>query len=212
MSVNYPQAIFDQFANNADPVRVQGVTQVDPDGAGPQPARRLTLAEMDATADPSSSSSNASAKKELLVVLLNVVSGRLSLDLVVDAQGTTLAQQIRILAALINGNTAANDRRAHDVAACINAGHAADSRLHMGLDAMTDPGTTEVTASLTVARESGSRIRFTIALMSPGPVTLDLYDVSGRHVTQVYRGDAPAGETAVSWSRGSVRPACTSPA
>jgi len=55
-------------------------------------------------------------------------------------------------------------------------------------------------------RESGTRIRFTMTLTSAGPVTLDLYDVSGRHVAQVYEGAAQAGETAISWSRGGVRP------
>jgi hypothetical protein len=55
-------------------------------------------------------------------------------------------------------------------------------------------------------RESGTRIRFTMTLSAAGPVTLDLYDVRGRHVAQVYEGSAQAGETAISWSRGSVRP------
>jgi hypothetical protein len=107
-------------------VRVEGVTQVDPDGAGPLPARRLTLTEMDATVDPTVSTQSSAARSELLVILLNVVSGRLSLNLVVDAQGTTLAQQIRILAALINSGQVASARKAHDVALRINSGPAAE--------------------------------------------------------------------------------------
>jgi hypothetical protein len=187
MSTNYPQAIFDGFANNADPVRVQGVTQVDPDGAGPLPARRLTLQDMDTTIDPTIATSNPDAKKELLVILLNVVSHRLSLNLVVDAQGTTLAQQIRILAAMINGGTTA-------------------SRLHpwmnQGIDSIASSEATGVVA----LREGGRSVRFTMTMAEAGEVTLDLYDVAGRHVERLYQGTAPAGETGISWSGGAVRP------
>jgi hypothetical protein len=187
MSTNYPQAIFDGFANNADPVRVQGVTQVDPDGAGPLPARRLTLQDMDATIDPTIATPNSEAKKELLVILLNVVSYRLSLNLVVDAQGTTLAQQIRILAAMINNGTTA-------------------SRLHpwmnQGIDSIASSEATGVVA----LREGGRSVRFTMTMAEAGEVTLDLYDVAGRHVERLYQGTAPAGETGISWSGGAVRP------
>jgi len=201
MSVNYPQAIFANFANNTDPVRVEGVTQVDPDGTGPLAARRLTLAEMDATVDPMTSTETTAARRELLVILLNVVSGRLSLELVVDAQGTTLAQQIRILAALINNGQMASARKAHDVAVRINAGpNPSFSNM------MAEIGMSEDASSVSAVRESGTQIRFTIALGAAGRVTLDLYDVSGRHVAQVYEGTAQAGETAISWSRGGVRP------
>jgi len=209
MSVNYPQAIFDGFANDADPVRVQGVTQVDPDGAGPQPARRLNLQDMDATIDPAMATATADAKKELLVILLNVVSHRLSLNLVVDAQGTTLAQQIRTLAAMINDNKAANDRRAHNEAMRINAGRAADSRLHVHTNEVIDSiasATPAVETGLAALRQGGRSVRFTMTMAEAGEVTLDLYDVAGRHVERLYQGTAPAGETGISWSGGSVRP------
>jgi hypothetical protein len=205
MSTNYPQAIFDQFANDADPVRVQGVTQVDPDGAGPLPARRLTINDMDATIDPTIATANAAAKKQLLVILLNVVSHRLSLDLVVDAQGTTLAQQIREIAAMINDGKAANDRKAHNLAARINAGRATETRL---LPRLNDaPLAVEMApAGLVATRDGGTRIRFTMSLPRAGAVKLDLYDVSGRHVARLYEGDAPAGDTGVTWSRNGARP------
>jgi hypothetical protein len=209
MSVNYPQAIFDGFANDADPVRVQGVTQVDPDGAGPQPAHRLALQDMDATIDPTMATATAEAKKELLVILLNVVSHRLSLSLVVDAQGTTLAQQIRILAAMINDNKAANDRRAQNEAMRINAGYATDTRRHPRMNEVIDSiasATPAVESGVAALRQGGRSVRFTMTMAEAGEVTLDLYDVAGRHVERLYQGTAPAGQTAISWSGGTARP------
>ena len=216
MSVNYPQAIFDQFANNADPVRVQGVTQVDPDGSGPLPAGRLTLTDMDQTIDPLVASPLNDAKQQLLVILLNVVSGRLSLNLVVDPQGTTLAQEIRILAGMINDGKAANDRLARNHGERINAGLAVNARPRTGLSgdelAVGDAGSPDETLSapavsaLTATRAAGSGIQFAIALPASGHVSLDVYDIAGRHVTRLYEGDAPAGTTGVTWSRGSARP------
>jgi hypothetical protein len=192
MSANYPQAIFDGFANNPDPVRVQGVTQVDPDGAGPQPARRLTLQDMDATIDPTVATPNAEAKKELLVILLNVVSHRLSLNLVVDAQGTTLAQQIRILAAMINDGKIANVRL--------------HPSMNEVIDSIASSGVPSVETGVVAQREGGRSVRFTMTMAQAGEVTLDLYDVGGRHVERLYQGTAPAGETGINWSGGAVRP------
>jgi hypothetical protein len=211
MSVNYPQAIFDQFANAAkDPVKVEGVTQVDPDGAGPQPARRLNLTDMGATIDPLIASALSDAKRELLVILLNVVSGRLSLNLVVDSQGTTLAQEIRILANMINDGSALNDRIAHHRAALINAGRSAQPRPGMRTQvaslAIDSPEEAPAAAALTAMRIPGAGARFTIALTEPGHVTLDLYDVTGRRIARLYEGEASAGTTGITWSRGSARP------
>jgi hypothetical protein len=210
MSENYPQAIFDQFANaETDPVKVQGVTQVDPDGSGPLPATRLTLTDMDQTINPLVASTLSDAKRELLVILLNVVSGRLSLNLVVDSQGTTLAQEIRILAGMINDAKAANDRLARNHAERINAGLAVNTRPGMSLTgddlAISDAGSPG-SASLTATRAAGAGVQFAIALPASGHVSLDVYDIAGRHVARLYEGDAPAGTTGVTWSRGSARP------
>ncbi|MEP7028112.1 MAG: carboxypeptidase-like regulatory domain-containing protein [Candidatus Eisenbacteria bacterium] len=226
MSENYPQAIFAQFAQApANPVVVEGVTQVDPDGSGPDPARRLTLAEMGDVVDRSGPSSALDdARRELLVVLLNVVSHRLSLNLVIDGRGTTLDQEIRRLAGMINDGARANDRVASNRGALINAGRAGarhgGTGMHGASEAVAEGEGSEDTAapagaaatwagartSLTATRAADAGVHLTIALAAAGPATLDLYDVAGRHVARLWEGDAPAGVTAVTWSRGSARP------
>ena len=44
-----------------------------------------------------------------------------------------------------------------------------------------------------------------MALPQPSHVTLDLYDVTGRHVARLWEGVADVGVTNVSWSHGGVR-------
>jgi hypothetical protein len=207
MREGYPVRIFDEFANHAtSPVRVQGVTQIDADGPGPKLPRRLELTDMDATIDPGNSSALQVAKRELLVILLNVVSGRLSLALPVN--GTTLEVEIRRLADAINDGKPLNDRLAADHGRRINAGHAGGPARSGGYLADDPSGTALVpaeTASAAAARVSvlrdGSRVRVAFTLPAPGPATLDVYDAMGRHVDRLYAGDAPAGSTIVTWNR-----------
>lgn len=211
MAAIFPQAIFSGFAQHAtDPVRVEGVTQLDPDGTGPKDARGLTLADMDATLDPGGNNALHQAKRELLVVLLNVVSGRLSLNLVVDASGRTLAEEIRRIAVMINDGLPANDAIARTEAEHINSGkagqripvrtvqpHVEDVAEEFGA------GTLDAIALATLPAAGSLRIAFTLA--EAQRVTLDVYDASGRRQTRLYAGDAPAGTTELTWNAGGRR-------
>ncbi len=215
MASSFPQAIFAHFAQHAtDPVCVEGVTQVDPDGTGPTAARRLTLADMDSTLDPGGNNALRQAKRELLVVLLNVVSGRLSLNLVVDASGRTLAEEIRRLAVMINDGLPANDAIARGEAEHINSGkagwripvrtlgpHVEDVAEEVGA---SDAASSSDTIALATRPAAGSlRIAFTLA--DAQRVTLDVYDASGRRQARLYAGDAPAGTTELTWNAGGRR-------
>lgn len=221
METNYPQAIFTGFAQHpGDPVRVEGVTQVDPDGSGPKIARRLDLADMETTIDPSGSDATKAAKRELLVVLLNVVSGRLSLGLVIDGAGTTLEQEIRRLAALINDGMPSNDPIARRSAQRINAGRAGWGTPLYSANGNTrsliygDPNPDAVLESagsepmaLTATRAwGGSGVRLSFTLASPEHATLDVYDALGRRQARLFEGEAPSGTTAVTWNGASGRP------
>jgi len=211
MEVNFPQAIFAGFAQHAtEPVCVEGVTQVDPDGAGPKVARRLELADMDATLQSGGNDAKRAAKRELLVLLLNVVSGRLSLELVVDASGATLDQELRRIAAMINDGVPGNDPIARSVAERINGGHAGRRMqarpigTHEPLAETFDAAGADETVTLVATRNAGGhRIAFTLA--AAGSVTLDVYDVSGRRQARLYAGDAPAGMTELGWNAGGRR-------
>ena len=216
MKKKYPEEIFEQFANHpTDPVRVQGVTQVDPDLGGPKAARALHLSEMDATLDASGNDPNRGAKRELLVILLNVVSDRLSLHLVVDAEGTTLEQEIRRIAANINDGAPANDALARNSGQRINAGRSnwgrATYRANGGTeslvygdrnpDAILEVEAADEVALTATRAPSGMGVRLSFTLAAAQRATLDVYDVSGRRQVRLYEGDAPAGTTAMSWTQ-----------
>lgn len=221
MAVKYPEEIFTGFAQHpTDPVRVEGVTQVDPDGNGPKIARRLDLADMDATLEANGSDATRGARRELLVLLLNVVSGRLSLHLVVDAAGTTLEQEIRRLAAMINDGQPANDRVARNAAQRINAGRArwgspaysangGTASLVYGdanPDAVLDGAGAEALALTATRAPGGAGVRLSFTLATPQRATLDVFDASGRRQARLYEGDAPAGTTAMTWTAAGGRP------
>jgi hypothetical protein len=46
---------------------------------------------------------------------------------------------------------------------------------------------------------ASGEMTFSFALPSPGPATLAVYDLAGRHVADLLRGEAPAGPTVVHW-------------
>lgn len=187
MATHFPQAIFADFAQRAaDPVRVEGVTQVDPDGDGAQSPRRLTLAEMDTALDPRGSEVKQTARRELLVILLNVVSGRLDLGVTVDGATTTVEEEIQRLAAAINTSSVARlspGNRKHDEPESLIAGE----------DEAAAPS---LTALRGVGSVGGARLSFW--LPSAQQATLDLYDATGRHQARLYEGMAPAGTTTLS--------------
>jgi hypothetical protein len=184
MATNFPQAIFTRFAQRAaDPVLVEGVTQVDPDGDGAQSPRRLSLAEMDTALDPRGSEVKQVARRELLVMLLNVVSGRLDPGVTVEGATTTIEQEILRLAGVINtggvGRLSPPNRK-HDEPEGLIAGEA-------------EAAAPSLTALRGVGSMGGARLSFW--LPSAQQATLDLYDAKGRHQGRLYEGMAPAGTT-----------------
>jgi hypothetical protein len=211
MRETYPLRIFDQFAKHeTSPVRVEGVTQVDPDGSGPKLPRRLEIADMDATMEVPGNTALGNAKRELLVILLNVVSGRLSLNLIVDGEGTTLEEEIRRIAEMINDGKPANDRMAASHAMQINAGRGSPGRSDgyriddpstAGLQDLDETSAASSPRVAVLRDGAAGRVRIAFTLASPGPATLDVYDARGRHLERIYAGDAPAGTTTVTWSR-----------
>jgi len=56
-----------------------------------------------------------------------------------------------------------------------------------------------------VMRQADASLHFDLALPTAANVTLDLYDVMGRHVARLWEGAAPLGVTTVAWSHGGVR-------
>jgi subtilisin family serine protease len=53
---------------------------------------------------------------------------------------------------------------------------------------------------LVIALDAGSLPEISFTLPAAGPVRLDLFDVAGRRVAALYRGDAGAGRTRVMWT------------
>ncbi len=201
MAVNYPQAIFDGFAMHpTSPVRIQGVTLVGD--------HRLALADMDATLSAGGSDEVHAAKRELLVVLLNVVSGRLSLHLVVDGAGHTLEEEIRRLAGLIDGDPA-NARLARAAAENLNSGKAG-RRMAVNDNGRHDEERDDTIAATTLpvalgASRTGGAVRLALTMKEAGSATVDVYDVRGVRVARLLAGDAPAGTTELTWNSGGRR-------
>ncbi|MGH7725889.1 MAG: carboxypeptidase regulatory-like domain-containing protein [Candidatus Eiseniibacteriota bacterium] len=177
MAVNFPQAIFDQFARrDPDPLPVEGVTQVDPDGTGPEPARRLSLIDMETALTPGHQGTVIALRRELLTMLLNVVSNRLSLNVVLE-DGATVEERIEALAKAINS---AKDPKGK-------------GRITLHSD------------SSGLAASATGGVGLTMTLDESAPVTVDVYNASGRHVARIYSGTAPAGTTELVWQRGAAQ-------
>jgi len=62
------------------------------------------------------------------------------------------------------------------------------------------PAAAAAGVELVIAGNGGRLGEISFTLPSGGPVRLDLFDVAGRQVAALYRGDAGAGRTTVTWS------------
>lgn len=188
MSVNFPRAIFDQFANRpGNPIRVPWVTYVDWDGRHRRPPQPVTLFIMDAVLSARDNHLRVRVlRRDLLVILLNVVSGKQSLDAVIAKDGTTVSQRIDELAAAIDTYRTRED----DLAA------------YQTEENGSLPKRLEVDRAAFLA---GTSVLFTLTMSEDSHATLDLFDVAGRHITRIYEGNAPAGISEVTWQGRGVR-------
>jgi hypothetical protein len=142
----------------------------------------------------------ARARQQLMSLLLNVAAGDISQTKVISADGATVSQAITYCDNLIDSPTG-NYEKAKTIADTINNGmmvpagmiplSTAQIAYRRGMEGM----------SFRAMPGGGGAARdFHFMTGARGPVSLRIYDVSGRLVAELYRGDMEAGPHSVSWN------------
>jgi len=142
----------------------------------------------------------ARARQQLMSLLLNVAAGDISQTKVISADGATVSQAITYCDNVIDSPTG-NYERAKTIADTINNGmmvpagmiplSTAQIAYRRGMEGM----------SFRAMPGGGGAARdFHFMTGARGPVSLRIYDVSGRLVAELYRGDMEAGPHSVSWN------------
>jgi len=141
----------------------------------------------------------ARARQQLMSLLLNIAAGDISQTKVISADGATVSQAITYCDNLIDSPTG-NYEKAKTIADDINNGmtvpagiiplSTAQIAYQRGMESLSF----RVTSSAGVARQ------FQFMTGALGPVSLRIFDVSGRLVAEPYRGTLDAGAHSVGWS------------
>ena len=149
------------------------------------------------------------ARQQLMALLLNVASLRLSQNAVVSADGRTASQAITYAWDLIADGNPGNDEIAKDIADEINNGHlVAAGIIPPGTPnyaygepdspyAKVQPGVSLLAAFPNPVNAAGTQIRFSLG--EAGSADLSIYDIQGRMVRTLLNGTVNAGETTVRW-------------
>jgi len=141
----------------------------------------------------------ARARQQLMSLLLNVAAGDISQTKVISADGATVSQAITYCDNVIDSPTG-NYERAKSIADDVNNG--------VTVPAGWIPLTTaqiayrrgmEGVSFRMLPDASGGTREFQFMTGARGPVSLRLFDVSGRLVAELYRGTMEAGPHSVSW-------------
>ncbi|HKO22697.1 MAG TPA: FlgD immunoglobulin-like domain containing protein [Candidatus Eisenbacteria bacterium] len=141
----------------------------------------------------------ARARQQLMSLLLNVAAGTINQMQVISVDGATVSQAITYCDNLIDSPTG-NYENAKTIADDINNG----IKVPAGMIPLTTvqiayrPGMQAVSFRVTPNPGSSTReFRFTTGVR--GPVSLRVFDTSGRLVSDVVRGDMDAGAHSVRW-------------
>ncbi len=147
------------------------------------------------------------AKQQMIALLLNVVSGKISQTQVISSNGATVSQAITFANDLMQNGVLADEERAKDIADMINNGQTLPS-------GMVPAGTRVIAYSLRPSLKGD--VQFRLDAPSPNPsrggsvsigfalaradqVDLRLFDVSGRMVKTLASGSFGAGAHQVTW-------------
>jgi len=147
------------------------------------------------------------AKRELLALLLNVVSGKISQNTVIQSNGATVSQAITYCNDLILLGDRSSGVKAALIAGIINMGLnvpcnlvPADTRMVTYRSHPTAEG--NVAFGLAAAAPNPSRggpVSIGFSLARPDRVDLRLFDVTGRMVRSLASGSFAAGQHRVTW-------------
>jgi hypothetical protein len=153
------------------------------------------------------------AKRQLLALLLNVVSGKLAQTGVISVDGATASQAITHCQDLITDGLAGNDATADRIAEYVNTGVPAPAGLvpveTRVITYHRDPGTEALRLALESVRPNPSPDGFAVwfTVPRPGPASLTLFDVGGRRVWEKDLGELAPGRHLVGATDGPRLPA-----
>jgi hypothetical protein len=142
----------------------------------------------------------ARARQQLMSLLLNVAAGSISQTQVISADGATVSQAVTYCDNLIDSPTG-NYEKAKTIADKINNGVTVPAGMIPLTTAQIAYRRGMETLSFRAKPDGGGAGReFQFMTGARGPVSLRIFDVSGRLVAEVYRGDMEAGSHHVSWN------------
>lgn len=139
------------------------------------------------------------AKQQLLALLLNVVSGKISQTEEISANGATVSQAITYANDLIVDGDPGNDETAKDIADIINNGGSVPSGMVpvntriITYDRLPELVPTELALGAAFPNPSRGPLTIGFAMPRSGEVSLRIYDVTGRVVRTLVAGAREAG-------------------
>ncbi|MBI5836692.1 MAG: T9SS type A sorting domain-containing protein [Candidatus Eisenbacteria bacterium] len=147
------------------------------------------------------------AKQQMLALLLNVVSGKISQTQVISPNGATVSQAITYANDLITDANVANDETAKTIADIINNGRPVPSGMvpaSTRVITYRNPVGPAVAVQFGLAAPypnpaRGTNVSINFSVSRSGPVELRLYDVTGRNVRVLARGGREPGNYSVTW-------------
>jgi hypothetical protein len=149
------------------------------------------------------------AKQQLLALLLNVVSGKISQTQVISPDGATVSQAITYANDLIQDSDPANDETAKTIADLINNGSSVpsgmvpvDTRMVTYRSRPSPTETAGASFQLAPAYPNPSRgnvVTLGFSLTRGGAAALQIYDVNGRVVRKLAQGEFSAGPHSLTW-------------
>jgi hypothetical protein len=206
MTTNFPNAIFNHFHDNVlNGIHVEGVTYMD-NGGGHE---SIDLDTMHSTLVLKGNQPMVNrAKQQYLAFLLNLASGKLLTYSEVSKDGAVASQALQQISTFILDGNPDNDETAKDIGDCINNAQLVPAGvIDLSIPIIPYEDDVAVQPKPTVTMFSGvapspfrelSVLHFQLADASP--VTLRIYNATGRLVRELLNEEHPAGFYSVAWN------------
>lgn len=141
----------------------------------------------------------ARARQQLMSLLLNVAAGYIGQTQVISADGATVSQAITYCDHLIDSPTG-DYERAKTIADTINNGQLVPTgMIPLSTQQIAYARGSKALEFAATPNPGHGELRFQFAIRRAGPVSLSVFDVSGRQVVKLVDGTLAAGRHTVTW-------------